>query len=173
MRHLSLFASQRPVHRVTVLSAQLPHPHRGTVSKDHADPRNLLHALVVQHRLRPLCCHTGTCFPDQLLYTPTFHAPISARSNKSLVLLCWHRLQPLLTTPADPPDTVATEQHYTPQEVAEMLKVTPQTVCRMFRDVAGVIEFGSDENAFKRKRKFIRIPKSVFVRWHESNRCVR
>ena len=68
---------------------------------------------------------------------------------------------------------VATELHYTPAEIAEILKVTPQTVQRIFRDVPGVIEFGSDETLYKRKRKFIRIPESVFVRWHESNRAVR
>lgn len=67
--------------------------------------------------------------------------------------------------------TVVTEHHYTPQEVAEILKVTPQTVQRIFRQVPGVVEFGSRETLRKRARMFIRIPKSVFVRWHEQNRC--
>ena len=68
---------------------------------------------------------------------------------------------------------VATERHYTPAEVAEILAVTPQTVCRIFRQVPGVIEFGSDETLYKRKRKFIRIPHSVLVRFHETHRAAK
>ena len=70
-------------------------------------------------------------------------------------------------------EQLATERHYTPAEVAEILGVTPQTVCRIFRQVPGVIEFGSDESLYKRRRKFIRIPQSVLVRFHETHRTVR
>ena len=65
---------------------------------------------------------------------------------------------------------VTQEPHYTPQEVAEILHVKPQTVVRMFRGVSGVIEFGSEETLYKRKRKFMRIPRSVFERFHETHR---
>ena len=79
-----------------------------------------------------------------------------------------------MMTDANPPsaDTIA-ERHYTPAEIAEILKCDPQTVTRMFRDEPGVIEFGSDERLYKRKRKFMRIPHSVFVRFHEQHRTAR
>lgn len=63
-----------------------------------------------------------------------------------------------------------TEKHYTPQEVADILHVTPRTAVRLFQHEPGVIEFGSDETVFKRKRKFIRIPESVLQRFHEKQR---
>lgn len=34
----------------------------------------------------------------------------------------------------------------------------------------GVIEFGSDETRFKRKRKLLRVPESVLVRVHQQQR---
>lgn len=66
---------------------------------------------------------------------------------------------------------VCTERHYTPQEVADILHIDPQTVVRLFRDEPGVIEFGSDATLHKRKRKFIRIPHSVLERFHETRRA--
>jgi hypothetical protein len=68
---------------------------------------------------------------------------------------------------------VALERHYTLQEVARILNVTPVTVQRLFRGVPGVIEFGSDETLHKRKRKFMRIPESVLIRFHERQRTAK
>jgi hypothetical protein len=68
---------------------------------------------------------------------------------------------------------ICNEEHYTPQEVGKILKMDPQTVVRLFRGQPGVIEFGSSETLHKRKRKFMRIPKSVLQRFHEKQRTAR
>lgn len=65
------------------------------------------------------------------------------------------------------------EECFTPAEIARTLKVKPQTVVRIFRNEPGVIEFGSDETLYKRKRKFIRIPKSVLERYLAEHRTTK
>ena len=62
---------------------------------------------------------------------------------------------------------LATEKHYTPQEIADMWAVSANTVRREFRNEPGVIEFGSDETRWGRKRKLMRVPASVLIRVHE------
>jgi hypothetical protein len=64
------------------------------------------------------------------------------------------------------------EECFTPAEVARILKVKPRTVVRQFQNEPGVIEFGSDETLYKRKRKFMRIPKSVLERYLAKHRKV-
>ena len=66
---------------------------------------------------------------------------------------------------------IAMERHSTPQEVAELWGVSCNTARRIFRDEPGVIEFGSDETRWSRKRKVMRIPRSVLIRVHERLRC--
>ena len=66
------------------------------------------------------------------------------------------------------PTDVALEQHYSPQQVAEMWGVHPNTIRRLFRGQPGVIEFGSEETRYKRRRKTMRIPESIVTRIHES-----
>ena len=66
---------------------------------------------------------------------------------------------------------VAEQKHYTPQEIAVLWSVSTNTVRRMFRDEAGVLEFGSDETRWSRKRKVMRIPESVLRRVHEQLHC--
>jgi DeoR-like helix-turn-helix domain len=66
---------------------------------------------------------------------------------------------------------IATERHFTPQEIAALWGVSPNTVRRQFREESGVIEFGSDETRWSRKRKVMRIPSSVLSRVHERLRC--
>ncbi|HEX8800014.1 MAG TPA: helix-turn-helix domain-containing protein, partial [Terriglobales bacterium] len=67
----------------------------------------------------------------------------------------------------------ATEKHYTPQEVADIYHVSTDTVYRWFRKEPGVIEIGNDERLHKRKKKLLRIPHSVLVRFHEQQRTVK
>jgi Helix-turn-helix domain len=52
---------------------------------------------------------------------------------------------------------VAEEKFYTPQEVAEVLKISVDTVRRRFRSEPGVVTFGD-------KHKTIRIPQAVLER---------
>jgi hypothetical protein len=68
---------------------------------------------------------------------------------------------------------ICAEEHYTPAEVGKILKMDPQTVVRLFRGQPGVIEFGSDETMHKRKRKFMRIPRSALERFHEKQRTAK
>jgi hypothetical protein len=65
---------------------------------------------------------------------------------------------------------LAFEKHYTPQELAELWGVSANTVRRMFSGELGVLEFGSDETRWSRKRKVMRIPASVVLRIHSTNR---
>lgn len=79
-----------------------------------------------------------------------------------------------MTTPDRKPESkVYDEPHYTPQEVGKILQLDPETVIRLFRKEAGILEWGSDETLHKRKRKFIRIPKSVLERFHETHRALK
>jgi hypothetical protein len=71
--------------------------------------------------------------------------------------------------PSDPAE-IALERHYSPQEVAEMWGVSVNTIRRAFRGEPGVIEFGSDETMWGRKRKTMRIPVSALIRVHELRR---
>lgn len=67
---------------------------------------------------------------------------------------------------------IALERHYSVQEVADMWNVSANTVRRTFSSEPGVIEFGSDETRWSRKRKIMRIPHSVLVRVHQQQRTV-
>lgn len=59
---------------------------------------------------------------------------------------------------------------YTPKEVAEMLKVSTDTVLRKFSTVSGVIDLGSPENRKKRQYRTLRIPREVLERFIVENR---
>jgi hypothetical protein len=83
------------------------------------------------------------------------------------------RTEGSVTTNTSNHNGICTEQHYTPQEVAEIYKVSTDTVYRWFRDEPGVIEAGSDERLHKRKKKMICIPRSVLERFPEKHRTVR
>jgi hypothetical protein len=61
---------------------------------------------------------------------------------------------------------VATEPHYSVFEVAEMWKVSADTVRRIFANEEDVLIFGSKEGLHKRKRETMRIPLSVLLRVH-------
>ena len=68
---------------------------------------------------------------------------------------------------------LATEEHYSPQQVADIYNISVDTVIRWFRKEPGVIEVGSDETLYKRRKKLMRIPKSVLQRFHEKQRTVK
>ena len=50
-------------------------------------------------------------------------------------------------------------------------RFSTDTIVRIFRDVEGVLEVGSPEKTHKRRKMSLRIPYSVYIRWHESHRA--
>ena len=56
------------------------------------------------------------------------------------------------------------ESFYTVGEIAEILKVSTDTVTRMFEDEPGVVDLGSPEKSHKRRYRVLRIPQAVFHR---------
>ena len=64
----------------------------------------------------------------------------------------------------------AIEEHFTVKEVAEMWKVSANTIRRLFTDEPGVLKLGEGERRFKRAYFMLLIPKSVLLRVHEKNR---
>lgn len=56
-------------------------------------------------------------------------------------------------------------EFYTPTEVAEILKVSRDTILRKFSAVAGVIDMGTPEEGKKRQRRTLRIPREVLERF--------
>lgn len=60
----------------------------------------------------------------------------------------------------------AIEPHYTPEEIADLWKVHPESVRRMFKEEAGVLMIGTGKKPGKQARTTIRIPQSVLDRVH-------
>jgi hypothetical protein len=54
------------------------------------------------------------------------------------------------------------EDHYTPQQIAKMWKMSDDTICRIFESEPGVLIFQNPERSSKRRRRMIRIPHSVY-----------
>jgi hypothetical protein len=54
------------------------------------------------------------------------------------------------------------EEYLTPQEIAELLKVSTDTVVRKFENRKGVLDLGSSESRFTRRYRVLRIPRRVF-----------
>ena len=77
----------------------------------------------------------------------------------------------MLPTAAADPLSLATERHYTVQEVAEMWAMSPQTICRIFEDEPGILKVSfprlSRKQAKRTPRVSLRIPASVLARVHE------
>jgi hypothetical protein len=56
------------------------------------------------------------------------------------------------------------EQFYTVAEAAKFLKVSRDTITRLFADEPGVVDLGSPERLHKRRYRVLRIPHAVFNR---------
>ena len=63
------------------------------------------------------------------------------------------------------PDDISLERHYTVDELAELWKLSRETVRRLFQDVPGVLEFGVGAS-YGRPYITLRIPESVVIRRH-------
>ena len=62
------------------------------------------------------------------------------------------------------------EPHYTPQFLAEWLRLSQDTIVRWFQDEKGVLKIGKPSRNGKRTRIELRIPHSVFCRVYQE-RC--
>jgi hypothetical protein len=59
-------------------------------------------------------------------------------------------------------DAAADTEYLSPQEIADLLKVSVDTVVRKFERRAGVLNLGSSESRFTRRYRVLRIPRTVF-----------
>ena len=62
------------------------------------------------------------------------------------------------------------QEFFTIAEVAKMLKVSPDTVSRLFANEPGVIDLGAPERLHKRRYRVLRIPVSVLNRFLHKKR---
>jgi hypothetical protein len=58
------------------------------------------------------------------------------------------------------------ERHFTPQELADLWKVSIQTIREIFQNEEGVLKIGRDGTRTRRRYKTLRIPESVVDRVH-------
>jgi hypothetical protein len=65
---------------------------------------------------------------------------------------------------SEPPGTTLFEQHFSPDELAEIWKLSKDTVRRMFEHEPDVLIFENPERCSDRRRRTMRIPKSVAER---------
>jgi hypothetical protein len=67
----------------------------------------------------------------------------------------------------------ATERHYSVSEIAEMWKLSPGAVRKLFQNEPGVLAIGEPRPKFGRQRGYVtlRIPQSVLDRVHRG-RCI-
>jgi hypothetical protein len=53
------------------------------------------------------------------------------------------------------------QEYFTAAEVAELLKVSVDTVIRRFERMPGVLDLGREETRFKRRYRVLRIPRAA------------
>jgi transcriptional regulator GlxA family with amidase domain len=70
----------------------------------------------------------------------------------------------------DEPVPLALEKHYSVAEIAELWAVSDDTVRRLFEEEPGVLTFGVEESARKRRYRSMRIPQSIMIRVHQRMR---
>ena len=64
-----------------------------------------------------------------------------------------------------------TERHYSVKELAQMLRLSPAAVRRLFRDEPGVLRFGKEKRGHQREYMTLRIPASVVERVYRRSMC--
>jgi hypothetical protein len=67
---------------------------------------------------------------------------------------------------------VCVEKHYKPDELADLLDYSVDTHLSHISQNP-VLEVGRDEQMHRRKKKSIRIPHPIYVRWHERHRATK
>jgi hypothetical protein len=65
------------------------------------------------------------------------------------------------------PEAQTIDRHYSPQEIAGILSVSPDTVRDIFKEMAGVVKI-ERPRVNKRARPYVtlRIPETVFQQWY-------
>lgn len=63
-------------------------------------------------------------------------------------------------------EDLSQERHYSIDEISTLWGLSHKTICRIFQDEPGVIEFGTGESRSKRAYITRRIPESVMKRVH-------
>ena len=66
---------------------------------------------------------------------------------------------------------MCTEKHYSVAELANIWKLSQNTVRRIFENEPGVIKWGDSETRFKRRYITLRIPETVVLRVHRQLRA--
>jgi hypothetical protein len=69
------------------------------------------------------------------------------------------------------PSRMCTEKHYSVAELADIWKLSENTIRRMFENEPGVIKWGPTESRFKRRYITLRIPETVVLRVHRQLRA--
>ena len=59
-------------------------------------------------------------------------------------------------------NAAADNEYLSPKEIADLLKISVDTVTRRFENRPGVLNLGSDESRFTRRYRVLRIPRTVF-----------
>ena len=67
---------------------------------------------------------------------------------------------------------IAFERHYSVRDLVALWGLSEKTVRRMFTDEPGVLEWGHEEERYKRPYRTLRIPESVAARVHRRMRKV-
>lgn len=71
------------------------------------------------------------------------------------------------------PESPAVERHFTTAEVAEMWKISSDTVRRLFEHEPGVLVIGDPNPHHRRRHVTLRIPASVLERVHRRQSVVQ
>jgi len=71
------------------------------------------------------------------------------------------------TSVSEPSAKVFAEQHYTVEEIAQMWKLSKDSVRRLFKDESGVLVLSPQNRKGKRSYSTVRIPSSVLERVHK------
>jgi hypothetical protein len=66
----------------------------------------------------------------------------------------------------------AFERHFSVADLVQLWGLSEKTIRRIFADEPGVLEWGNDEQRYKRGYKTLRIPESVVERVHRRMRRV-
>ncbi len=67
---------------------------------------------------------------------------------------------------------IAFERHYSVHDLVGLWGLSEKTIRRMFTDEPGVLEWGHEEERYKRPYKTLRIPESVAARVHRRMRKI-
>jgi len=66
---------------------------------------------------------------------------------------------------------VASEEYFTVAEIGERLKLSKQSVIRLFENRPGVLKIGHGESRFKRRHWTLRIPREALDKFVIENRA--